>query len=297
MKVEITCAHCSRAALRNSGEVNRAQRNNRPIYCSRDCGNAGRSARKKSPLKWHEARFEPRIGKNIAQTACLECGRPMWLPRSKVEMYRRCSPTCNRAWHSKEAAKRDRLCETCGAVFRPRQVQIDQGRGLFCSQKCNTAARDAITSPEVQARGKATLREMHKRGEVKIYRGEDNPRWKGGPEASRRRQIESGKAAAQTRRYREKNPHRIHEWHKRRRGRKIGSLPYGTIPRIGAMQKWKCAICRVSVKGGYHVDHIMPLARGGLHEPRNLQLLCGPCNMRKNAKDPIQYMQEIGRLL
>lgn len=35
-----------------------------------------------------------------------------------------------------------------------------------------------------------------------------------------------------------------------------------------------------------HVDHIVPLAKGGHpSDPRNLQLLCGPCNLAKGAAD------------
>jgi 5-methylcytosine-specific restriction endonuclease McrA len=45
------------------------------------------------------------------------------------------------------------------------------------------------------------------------------------------------------------------------------------------------------------MDHIMPLARGGKHSPANIQLLCPPCNLRKSAKHPIDYMRQLGWLL
>jgi 5-methylcytosine-specific restriction endonuclease McrA len=41
----------------------------------------------------------------------------------------------------------------------------------------------------------------------------------------------------------------------------------------------------------------MPLALGGGHVPRNLQLLCPRCNVAKQAKHPLDYMRQIGRLL
>jgi len=41
----------------------------------------------------------------------------------------------------------------------------------------------------------------------------------------------------------------------------------------------------------------LPLARGGKHEPRNIQFLCEHCNLTKNARDPIDHMQSLGRLL
>lgn len=36
-----------------------------------------------------------------------------------------------------------RPCATCGDGFRPRRVQLKAGQGRFCSQRCNTAIRDA----------------------------------------------------------------------------------------------------------------------------------------------------------
>jgi 5-methylcytosine-specific restriction endonuclease McrA len=139
---------------------------------------------------------------------------------------------------------------------------------------------------------------MEAEGRVKRYYGADNPRWKGGPEMHTSRYIESGKANAQLRRYRAANPEKAREWAQNRRYGKDGQrLPYGTIPKLGEAQKWRCAICRKGVRDSYHVDHITPRSKGGKHEPSNLQILCGTCNVRKNAKDPIAYMQELGRLL
>ena len=42
-----------------------------------------------------------------------------------------------------------------------------------------------------------------------------------------------------------------------------------------------CAYC--GSYGSLHLDHVDPLARGGLHTPRNLVPACGRCNLSKGA--------------
>lgn len=61
-------------------------------------------------------------------------------------------------------------------------------------------------------------------------------------------------------------------------------------------QKGKCVNCRVELLE-YHIDHLMPLARGGLDVLSNIQLLCPPCNQKKWAKHPLDWARENGRLL
>jgi len=48
-------------------------------------------------------------------------------------------------------------------------------------------------------------------------------------------------------------------------------------------QRNECAGCRVSLASGYHVDHIVPLSRGGGNGIENIQCLCPPCNLSKGA--------------
>lgn len=57
-----------------------------------------------------------------------------------------------------------------------------------------------------------------------------------------------------------------------------------------------CKYCTSPLFDGYHLDHIMPLALGGSNSMDNLQCICARCNLRKGAKHPDLWHEEIGWL-
>lgn len=98
--------------------------------------------------------------------------------------------------------------------------------------------------------------------------------------------------------YYRRNPHIGRLEAHRRRGRLAGAdgvFTQADVERIFALQKGKCAGCRKRRK--LTIDHIVPLAKGGSNWPSNLQGLCRTCNCRKQAADPIDFMQSMGALL
>ena len=76
-----------------------------------------------------------------------------------------------------------------------------------------------------------------------------------------------------------------------------GSHTREQIQALYASQGGKCAYCGVSLKKGYHADHIQPLSKGGSNWISNIALACGPCNNRKRATDPIAFARRLGRLI
>lgn len=56
------------------------------------------------------------------------------------------------------------------------------------------------------------------------------------------------------------------------------------IRRLYQSQDGRCFWCSVVVNNTFHVDHVIPLSRGGLHCLGNLVVTCPSCNESKNAK-------------
>lgn len=102
------------------------------------------------------------------------------------------------------------------------------------------------------------------------------------------------------RKYAKENPEVVRTYARTRRARKAkvgGTHTPSDINNLRVLQKDKCALCLTSIKKHRHVDHIVPISRGGSNDKHNLQLLCAPCNQRKHAKDPIEFNQSLGLLL
>jgi 5-methylcytosine-specific restriction endonuclease McrA len=76
-----------------------------------------------------------------------------------------------------------------------------------------------------------------------------------------------------------------------------GKLSRGLAEKLFKLQRGKCPCCKLPLGEDCHLDHKMPVALGGANEDSNMQLLRAECNFKKNAKDPIKYMQSKGFLL
>lgn len=109
---------------------------------------------------------------------------------------------------------------------------------------------------------------------------------------------------ARTRAYQDANPDkkRLHSRvtaNRRRKAVLASDVHYGVndVERLKKLQRNKCANCGKSLKNGFHVDHRIPLAKGGDNGPMNIELLCPTCNISKGAKLPHEFAQLHGRLL
>ena len=242
---------------------------------------------------WHEKRFI--FNPNKIQVNCTCCGKAMYLPKSKANKYITCSKECRIKEKQALDKSREKICPTCNKTFVPRTTQISAGQGNHCSHKCSQHLRDiSAHTSEANAKRAASFKKSIANGKYIVPIGKDHPKWKGGQKETISRRIKSGKAKESLKKYRENNPDKVREWSQTRHKRKTGRLPRGTITNLMTKQNKQCNICKTDIEHKYHMDHIYPLAKGGKHEASNIQLLCPSCNVRKSAKDPIQFLKELG---
>lgn len=124
----------------------------------------------------------------------------------------------------------------------------------------------------------------------------------------RRRSAETkAKIAEKKRRYRAENKDKIAEYnrkwrtenkgvmraHKHRRRARQRNAPgrhtAADVKRQHKAQKGKCYYCGCKVGNDYHVDHVIPLIRGGSDGPENIVIACQFCNISKKDKLPHEW--------
>ena len=63
---------------------------------------------------------------------------------------------------------------------------------------------------------------------------------------------------------------------------KRGNIPAKLRAAILARDNYRCRMCGATAEEAkLHIDHIVPVSRGGITEERNLQTLCEKCNLGK----------------
>jgi 5-methylcytosine-specific restriction endonuclease McrA len=55
-------------------------------------------------------------------------------------------------------------------------------------------------------------------------------------------------------------------------------------------QNGRCYWCCVKCGESYHVDHVVPLSRGGSNGKENIVVACRLCNLRKNARAAMDFV-------
>lgn len=97
--------------------------------------------------------------------------------------------------------------------------------------------------------------------------------------------------------WRRANPIKLRVYSQRRRAAKAASIQQHTERDILIQyesQRGRCWWCGNLVDNTYHIDHLIPLSRGGSNAPENIVISCPACNLSKGSKLPQEWN---GRLL
>jgi len=209
-----------------------------------------------------------------------------------------------------------RKCKRCGNEFpiTPEHWYKDKkarfGLGYCCKSCARQKANDWMI--ENRERNKETCRNWYANNKTAIaeYRlenaehiAESKRQWrKDNPDKVKKHKSDSQKrnrasANVRSKRFRERHPDKLRMWtrvgqHRRRHA--VGTFTAQDVELLHRSQRGKCWWCGKPLTNGYHIDHRIPLARGGSNAPENLCLACPSCNMSKGAKLPHEWN---GRLL
>ncbi|GHC72665.1 hypothetical protein GCM10007320_08690 [Pseudorhodoferax aquiterrae] len=196
--------------------------------------------------------------------------------------------------------EKDRARAAAYRAANPEKIKAYRQSEAGKASHARTVAKNAQHYKEMSARWEAENRERRRERRKALYAENPLPhRQKALKYLNQPGVREKVAARAKAAKSRPEERERI-SFNKQNRRKLVagGKLSRGITAKLMALQRECCAGCRGSLKElGHHLDHIEPLARGGLHEDANMQLLCPPCNRFKNAKDPIAWAQSLGRLL
>jgi len=92
------------------------------------------------------------------------------------------------------------------------------------------------------------------------------------------------------------HPEERESYKRNRRARERGNGGSHTGADVRAQygrQHGRCYWCGEKVGRSYHVDHVVPVARGGSNGPENLVISCAHCNQSKNASLPHEWSDRL----
>lgn len=86
--------------------------------------------------------------------------------------------------------------------------------------------------------------------------------------------------------YRQKHPAAIKARTANARSKRGGRVREHQITALYNQQQGKCHWCKTDVGNDYHIDHVVPLSRGGSNDIGNLVISCPYCNKSRGNKLP-----------
>jgi len=230
--------------------------------------------------------------KTGANLICAGCGREFYAPPSKIKRGEKCCSVPCRDYVKRSAvyddARKLKKCSCCGEwkpfdSFRSQRGTKSAKTGIALQSYCVACSLRksnewAATNIDAKRRHRAAA----------YWRSPEKHReYKRNLPAEKRAEINARHAA-----WRKANTEKVYMWNRLRRHKERGA---GEMParhdvlRMLCAQDAACTYCGCVLSGKFHIDHMIPVSRGGSNSIDNLQILCPTCNMRKGAKTHEEY--------
>lgn len=191
------------------------------------------------------------------------------------------------------------VCPVCAKAFYKPPSAVARG-GKHCSMKCRDVAVRAkrVNDAEGTARC-AKCREWKPlldfvkgaRGRPHSYCKKCNADW-----FADRRGVEEWKRVPYRAAFKLTDAQRAEAKRLANRRQHIRRRGAGAVPSKREMEKKlclqdaRCAYCGSYLNGRFHVDHKVPVSRGGTNDSENLQYTCPRCNMLKGAMTHEEFL-------
>jgi 5-methylcytosine-specific restriction endonuclease McrA len=192
-----------------------------------------------------------------------------------------------------------KVCSRCRQLLPQRAFAIDSGRvdGLY--PYCTDCHREKNRRSYLKARekrlAKAAAYRDDNRAAIRQYATVYNRRNRLSIAAQARLHRKTNQAAVRSsnRRHYELHKSDYLEANHRRRARKHTNGPVERIYRrvVWTRDNGCCYLCGNSVAlADMHLEHKIPLSKGGQHTYANVGCACAACNLAKHAKTPEEYL-------
>lgn len=190
------------------------------------------------------------------------------------------------AWHIASRARRAAMASGEKTYFSPKPCPKGHISDRYTSSgSCVACLAEIMVSPERKKYDRQYYRSNVERIRV---RSRDYAK------RNHKRILEQAKEWARANR--EKRRAIADNYKHRRRAWTEGGVSTIELYQWKRSQKKVCYWCNANCRAEYHVDHYVPLSKGGAHEIDNLVIACPSCNHRKSAKDPLEFAAEVGKL-
>ena len=225
----------------------------------------------------------------MEERLCLGCGVPLEIGPRDRNPKRWCSQKC-RVWktrHPDEVRPISRACGTCGVDISHMQLSAQ-----FCSKRCIEVVRGRCLAESLPER----TCELPECGE-RYQPQQTNQRaccerhgkvlWNRESRADGRQKPEPWTEARKER------------WKKRQQAKKAASTGRPVVREaIGDRDGWICYLCEQPIDRSLvwpdpesaTTDHVVPLSKGGEHDPDNVRITHARCNSAKGDRLPDQLL-------